>query len=180
MNQVRQWIAMGERACSQDKAEEALGSRWKCGTRQMSQYGAMLRSFREMKEMSREIEEELKKIMEEDVKEPEAGPGQLADHRAFRLSRFYRYLDMRLCQKVYLDAMTDYREEQIQIPELAVFSLDGPGGRAHGQEVQEIWYEAGSFQTQARWRRVRPLDEVMEDQAFEVVWKSYREGETYR
>lgn len=202
MNQVRQWIAMGERACSQDKAEEALGSRWKCGTRQMSQYGAMLRSFREMKEMSREIEEELKKIMEEDAKEPEAGPGQLADHRAFRLSRFYRYLDMRLCQKVYLDAMTDYREhggksrgsavyleepekgrageEQIRIPELAVFSLDGPGGRAHDQEVQEIWYEAGSFQTQARWRRVRPLDEVMEDQAFEVVWKSYREGETYR
>lgn len=202
----------GYREANVEESERSPGSLWKKAAGQMSRYGAMLRSLKGMEQMRLEIERELKELMGEGREagrgapkgyeeregnrsdmSPEENPG-----RTDRLSMFYRYLDMRICQKVYLDAMIDYvnhggksrgsavyLEEpgtcgQIQIPELAVFSLDGPDGRAHEGEVQEISYVAGDCKTEAVWRRVRPLDEILENQAFEVVWKSYREGDIYR
>lgn len=233
MAKAARWIAMGERACAmgQRRGEEeeraqtagresaggSPGSLWRQAAGKMSRYGAMLRDRKGLEEMSREIHEELEELMGYGEKpdgggsRPGGGDVRQADMEGSRpcmqpayLAGFYRYLDMRICQKVYLDAMIDYqdrggksrgsaiyledpeegdggggRRPQLVIPELAVFSLDGPDGRAHVGEVQEVSFDRESLKTSARWRPVRPLDGGAEGQAFEVVWRSYREGSIY-
>lgn len=110
--------------------------------------------------------------------------------KARQIGFFYRYYDMRLCQKVYLEAMMEYiehggksRGSAIYLeeactgwpPYLPAFSLDGPDGRAHQHEVQEIGYDKNTKTCKAFWRPVRKLEEIPSPQAFEVVWKAYRE-----
>ena len=105
---------------------------------------------------------------------------------------------MRLCQKTYLAAMLDYMDHggksrgsavyrvegqtgggQIRIPGLTAFSLDGPDGRAHDHEVQEILYDREEKNCHIFWRKVRKLEDIPEPQAFESVWKAYREKQMY-
>ena len=103
---------------------------------------------------------------------------------------------MRICQKVYLEAMLDYQkqggksrgsaiysepeqEDNITIPELISFSLDGPDGREHQDVIQEIRYDKEQGSCEAFWRPRRQLEEILENQAFEVVWKAYREKTIY-
>lgn len=201
----------GAETAGMESAGGSPGSRWRQAAGKMSRYGAMLRDRRGLEEMSQEIHEELEELMGCGEK-PDGGGSRSggrdvrqADMQPAYLAGFYRYLDMRICQKVYLDAMIDYqdhggksrgsaiyledleegdgaggvRSSQLVIPELAVFSLDGSDGRAHEREVQEVSFDRESLKTSARWRPVRPLDDGAESQAFEVVWRSYREGSIY-
>lgn len=212
--------AAGDGKGTDEKEKEAAGSgfgpRWRLASGQMSRYGAMLRDRSGMEQMSREIEAELRQLGEaaqgqagvrEDIQAeaPAFADGEKkgsAEIRelAARRSRFYRYVDMRICQKVYLDAMIDYQAQggksrgsaiymegagqggegaDYVVPELAAFSMDGPDGRAHQEQVQEMAYDSGEIKTQAHWRPVRPLDDMEDGQAFEVVWKAYREGSIF-
>lgn len=121
------------------------------------------------------------------------------------LSAYYRYYDMRLCQSAYLAAMLDYtahgcksrgsavylekpekmrrgtggRSDQVNIPELAAFSLDGSEGMDHKNVVQELSYDHNSGTCSCFWRPVRRLEEIQDREAFEVVWKNYREGKIF-
>ena len=170
---------------------------WKHAVQDMSRYGAMMRQKEGMEKMCQEIGLELKELTgpeaESGVHEKNWGQKGTGVDTAF-LSRFYRYYDMRICQKVYLEAMLDYQKhggrsrgsalypeipaesgDQVVVPELAAFTLDGPDGMAHRGEVQEIRYDREKGTCKAVWRPVRKLEQIREPDVFEVVWKRYRE-----
>lgn len=198
MQEAGRYAAMGNLRAQNEDYKRKL----KEAAKRMSRCGAVFRDREAMKELRRQAEEELAQLMsaknaaatEKSALPPAVNP---ADRRAEKLSWFYRYLDTLICQKVYLDAMLDYldhggksrgsavytepkqaggTDRQIVIPELAAFSLDGPDGRAHQNEVQEIAYDESSNSCQTEWRPVRRLEDIPESGAFEVVWKAYREA----
>jgi len=68
---------------------------------------------------------------------------------------------------------------QITVPELVTFSLDGPDGREHQEVVQEMKVDAGTGTCKAFWRGRHKLEDIPESEAFEVVWKAYREKKIY-
>lgn len=68
---------------------------------------------------------------------------------------------------------------QITVPELVTFSLDGPDGREHQEVVQEMKVDAGTGTCKAFWRGRHRLEDIPESEAFEVVWKAYREKKIY-
>lgn len=201
MRQAERFLSKGN-ACAQladykRKRKEAA--------RQMSKCGAVLRNRAAMAELSREIGKELDALEAisraaagETTPQPQTLPWHEWAASAENLSQFYRYLDTLICQKVCLEAMLDYinhggksrgsavyPEEtcergmpgQIVVPELAAFSLDGPEGREHQNEVQEIAYDEALGTCQSFWRPVRRLEDIPESGSFEVVWKAYRELE---
>ena len=125
-------------------------------------------------------------------------PGEEEYGKIKEKALFYHYFDMRLCQNIYLEAMLEYirhggksrgsaiylEEEKedrfrIVIPQLAAFSLDGPDGRAHQDEIQEILYDRDEKDCRVFWRAVRRLEDIPDPRAFEVVWKAYREKRIY-
>lgn len=216
---ARRRIVVGESILKtwETDGKGTLSMRWTAAARQMSRYGAMLRHREGMEQMLLKINDELKEIQDVDQRiiqnqtekgrqaEPweEDGQRNLDQKKARQMVFFYRYYDMRLCQKVYLEAMLEYgahggksrgsaiyqenKEEgqiekpsQIWIPQLSVFSLDGPDGRAHQHEVQEILYDKGKNECRIFWRHVRKLEDIPSPQAFEVVWKVYRENQVYQ
>ena len=196
--QVDECVAMGVWAEDEYKdGSAAIMEMRKRASQDMSRYGALMRRPKDMKKMSDEIERELKgmKAGAEQVQKEQAEEEQ--PDTAF-LSRFFRYYDMRVCQKVYLDAMLDYREQggrsrgsaicpedlgesenQISVPELVTFSLDGPDGRAHQDVIQEIRWDCQNGTCIPTWRQVRKLEELEDNAAFEVVWKAYRENDYF-
>ena len=180
-------IRMGQAVAGQF----AFGVKWRKAVRDMSCFGAMLRDENGMRQMEEEIFSELLQL--QDQKEENEKTADTA-----QLSRFFRYYDMRLSQGVYLAAMLDYREhgcrsrgsaiyleepsgkeDQSVIPELAVFSLDGSDGMAHKAEIQETSYCREKNKSSFSWRPVHPLTGMGHQEAFEVVWKNYREGRLY-
>lgn len=180
-------IRMGQAAAGQF----AFGVKWRKAVRDMSCFGAMLRDENGMRQMEEEIFSELLQL--QDQKEENEKTADTA-----QLSRFFRYYDMRLSQGVYLAAMLDYREHgcrsrgsaiyleepsgkegQSVIPELAAFSLDGSDGMAHKGEIQEASYCREKNKCSFGWRPVHPLTDMGHQEAFEVVWKNYREGRLY-
>lgn len=180
-------IRMGQAVAGQF----AFGVKWRKAVRDMSCFGAMLRDKNGMRQMEEEIFSELLQL--QDQKEENEKTADTA-----QLSRFFRYYDMRLSQGVYLAAMLDYREhgcrsrgsaiyleepsgkeDQSVIPELAVFSLDGSDGMAHKAEIQETSYCREKNKSSFSWRPVHPLTGMGHQEAFEVVWKNYREGRLY-
>lgn len=180
-------IRMGQAVAGQF----AFGVKWRKAVRDMSCFGAMLRDENGMRQMEEEIFSELLQL--QDQKEENEKTADTA-----QLSRFFRYYDMRLSQGVYLAAMLDYREhgcrsrgsaiyleepsgkeDQSVIPELAVFSLDGSDGMAHKAEIQETSYCREKNKSSFSWRPVHPLTDMGHQEAFEVVWKNYREGRLY-
>lgn len=184
------WLADSEGS----QMETGFARKWKTATEQMSRFAAMLRDPEGMEQMLDEINEELGLIGKNGKKDYEAF---LSKEETLAASRFYRYRDMRLCQKVYLEAMLDYQnqggksrgsaiysepesEENITIPELISFSLDGPDGREHQGLIQEIRYDAATGQCRTFWRERQRLEDILENQAFEVVWKAYREKQIYK
>ncbi len=172
----------------------AFAKKWKGAVRNMSRYGAMLRDRDGMEKMKKEILEE-RKVLD---RMPEKPCGKEAETAV--LSRYFRYVDMRFCQLVYISAMLDYEKRGLKsrgsavyvekessdpwnlviIPELAAFRLDGTAGRGHADVVQEIAWEEGCGRCRASWRPVHPLSEIPDSQAFEVVWKAFREGKIYQ
>ena len=196
LSQAERRIAMGEEILKRWRAgnKKGLAQRWKAASEQMSRCGAMLRDREGMEQMVLEITGELEEM--EGKRDKEYITTEQEETRQKAL--FYRYFDMRLCQKTYLAAMLDYmdhggksrgsavyREEgqtgggQIRIPGLTAFSLDGPDGRAHDHEVQEILYDREEKNCHIFWRKVRKLEDIPEPQAFESVWKAYREKQMY-
>lgn len=180
-------IRMGQAVAGQF----AFGVKWRKAVRDMSCFGAMLRDENGMRQMEEEIFSELLQL--QDQKEENEKTADTA-----QLSRFFRYYDMRLSQGVYLAAMLDYREhgcrsrgsaiyleepsgkeDQSVIPELAVLSLDGSDGMAHKAEIQETSYCREKNKSSFSWRPVHPLTGMGHQEAFEVVWKNYREGRLY-
>ncbi|MCD8222823.1 MAG: FAD-binding protein [Clostridiales bacterium] len=201
---ARERIVMGELAADRGYADAA---RWREATQNMSRYGAMMRNPSGICHMREEIRKDLKELLslgkdtgqgehiENDHNSDISVISEKADtERIHRLSQVYRYYDMRLCQKVYLDAMADYQNhgvksrgsaiyeeepgapDQITIPELVTFSLDGPDGRDHDDVVQEIHYVGPEVPCECRWRPVRKLEDIRENESFEVVWKAFRES----
>lgn len=180
-------IRMGQATAGQF----AFGVKWRKAVRDMSCFGAMLRDEKGMRKMEEEIFSELLQLQnQKEENEKTADTAQL--------SRFFRYYDMRLSQGVYLAAMLDYREhgcrsrgsaiyleepsgkeDQSVIPELATFSLDGSDGMAHKGEIQETFYCREKNKSSFSWRPVHPLTDMGHQEAFEVVWKNYREGRLY-
>ncbi|MFA6504623.1 MAG: FAD-binding protein [Treponemataceae bacterium] len=110
-------------------------------------------------------------------------PSELAD--------YYRLRDCLITQIAYLAAMADYVEQggrsrgsalyQDSLGDLPhplldeTFRFKKDSGALDGF-VQEIRYSAGS--ARASWRPVRPLPK--EDDFFENVWRSFREGGSFR
>ena len=206
--QIRERLALGEvlqGLCKEAEPQEAeirhqipwhFSGQWKKASAQMSRCAAMVRDPEAMEQMSRAIGEELGRLREQAARKAAAGQeaaegGEESEkNRAGELCRAYRYYDMRICQKVFLDAMLDYykaggrsrgsavyREDtgEIAVPELVSFTLDGPGGRAHAGEIQEIRLDPETMTCSCSRRPVRPLSEIPEGEAFEAVWKQYRE-----
>ena len=204
----RERLALGEvlqGLCGEAEPQEAeirqqipwhFSGQWKEASAQMSRCAAMVRDPEAMEQMSRAIGEELGRLREQAARKAAAGQeaaegGEEPEkNRAGELCRAYRYYDMRICQKVFLDAMLDYykaggrsrgsavyREDtgEIAVPELVSFTLDGPGGRAHAGEIQEIRLDPETMTCSCSRRPVRPLSEIPEGEAFEAVWKQYRE-----
>lgn len=184
------WLADSEGS----QMETGFARKWKTATEQMSRFAAMLRDPEGMEQMLDEINEELGLIGKNGKKDYEVFQSK---EETLAASRFYRYRDMRLCQKVYLEAMLDYQNqggksrgsaiysepesaENITIPELISFSLDGPDGREHQELIQEIRYDAATGQCRTFWRERQRLEDILENQAFEVVWKAYREKQIYK
>ncbi|MBT9777690.1 FAD-binding protein [Clostridium sp. MCC353] len=203
-DQVKDCISMGVRASAcrevpntngleHAPGADSFSNLWKHAVQDMSRYGAMMRQTEGMEKMCLEIGRELKKLA---GAEAENGAQEEKCVDTAFLSRFYRYYDMRICQKVYLEAMLDYqkhggrsrgsalypetpegRQDQVVVPELAAFTLDGPDGMAHEDEIQEIRFDRENRICKAVWRPVRKLEQIREPEVFEVVWKKYRENE---
>lgn len=201
-DQIRSWDPEAEAAFLEEAAGCIAGvqldlpfaKRWKAATEQMSRMAAMLRDPAGIQEMLSEIDKELLQFRKKEESGEEAAV--LSKENAQNAARFYRYRDMRICQKMYLAAMLDYQSrggksrgsaiycdpdggDTITIPELVSFSLDGPDGREHQEVVQEIRYDKGSGHCETFWRKRQELKDILEDQAFEVVWKAYREKTIY-
>lgn len=183
MNRIRMGQAMA--------GQFSFGAQWRKASRDMSCFGAMLRDESGIRQMKEEICRELLQLQAQ--KEEQEKTVDTA-----QLSRFFRYYDMRLSQGVYLAAMLNYREHgcksrgsaiylekpsgkenQFVIPELAAFSLDGPDGMAHKEEIQEASYCKDKNRCSFNWRPVHSLADIGHQEAFEVVWKNYREGRFY-
>ncbi len=210
LDQARKRIAMGEAAVNWEgerkgKEGKSFSHYWQVATQKMSKAGAMVRDRKEIKQILTEIEAELEKIegIEKVVKDAAAtGEERNQTGRVKILSRFFRYYDMRICQKMYLEAMLDYidhggksrgsavykedlkekkdsSDEQIAIPELVAFSLEGQGENGLWNMVQEMSWEGSQKPCASFWRRVRSLENISENQAFEVVWKAFREKRIY-
>ncbi len=203
MKQIWERISLGEMLLQNLEDKDALQrflTNWDKAARKMSENGAMLRDVSRIKEMSREAEEELRSLNQAAVgwsssdKQDEGAEGKAPSswdkEKCCLLSKIYRYYDMRICQKVYLDAMADYfdhggrsrgsavyREENghTDIPDLVSFSMDGPEGMAHSQLVQEIGYDRELVSCQCQWRPVRKLEDIPEEKSFEKVWKQFIE-----
>ena len=116
----------------------------------------------------------------------------LWQHAAEEMSRtelamLYRLRDMRLSQRAYLTAMTDYTAHGgksrgsalytdltggvkpfAQLLDTFTFALD----ETEAPLIQELWFEDGTCRT--GWRSPRPIPE--DDGFFENVWRSYRES----
>lgn len=204
LRQAEACVVMGMRAlempCDYKKCRESAA-------KEMSRFAAMLRSTEGMERMKKQLVGELEQYAMTQNTGAQSGEDSpvlsgAEEGDTGRLSEFYRYYDMRLCQRVYLEAMLYYRAregksrgsalyaeepdresgeagEQILIPGLTAFSLDGPDGRAHQSEIQEIAYDARSGNCKNSVRPVRELSALPECGAFEVVWRLYREKEIY-
>ena len=208
LKQIKERIRLGAvlyRKLTEEKNPWNFADSWKTAAESMSEYGAMFRTVESMAAMSREIQHELEAIKQEIRKESEETEQKNTENWMHRdelfqehwtrekinaMSRIYRYYDMRLTQKVYLDAMIDYYHHggrsrgsalyleehgEVAIPNLASFSLDGPGGRAHADVVQEILYDEETLTCRCFWRPVRKLEDIPEENSFEAIWKQYRE-----
>lgn len=189
LEEARQFIAGGQ-------TDFAFAEHWKAATEQMSRMASMLRDSDGIREMLAKIDQELHRFRKL-VSEGNCGVSDsIPEEKVQSLARFYRYRDMRICQKLYLEAMLDYqkqggksrgsaiysepeREDNTTIPELISFSLDGPDGREHQELIQEIRYDAASGDCKTFWRQRQKLEDILEDHAFEVVWKAYREKTIY-
>lgn len=199
--QTRQCIRMG-----QSGTKKISGENWIRATEEMSRIGAMLRDPKEIEEMLAKLKEELAGFTESEE--------SCGAEDAGRLSRFYRYYDMRLCQYVYLTAMLDYYRaggrsrgsaiyaesggeaeekaagdpaeqaagtpaETVSLPGLVRFTLDGEDGMAHADTVQVTGLDREGLVCRSYFRPVRRLDDFCRDEAFEKVWKEYREGKVF-
>lgn len=175
-----------------------LADAWERASRAMSGNAALMRDVCRMRDMSREIGEELEELKREVKRQSEENAcldvtadfcgENWSKEKTEMMSRLYRYYDMRICQKVYLDAMADYYghggrsrgsaiypedEGSVTIPGLVSFSVDGVKGRGHAGVVQEIAYDRKTGRCQCSWRPVRKLEEIPEERSFERVWKQY-------
>lgn len=178
---LQEVIVLGERLLQ----EEKLGSKWDDATRKMSKCAAMLRNGEEIESFLTETRRELEKYKEEASSEKtNAVKETVCSDRIQKLARAYRYYDMRLCQFVYLSAMLDYKKKGFGSRGSALyptgdglqsFTLDGEDGKAHGDIVQEVQFLQEDFECDCSWREVRGLMELEKEEAFEVVWKAYRE-----
>lgn len=203
--QINACIAMGMQALRTGGSFVELRGR---AAREMSRCGAMVRDRDGMSELKTRIWQELSEWQSAEAEFEEWGSGEFRagkSHSIHVLAEFYRYYDVLLCQGVYLNAMLDYQAHggrsrgsavyvetltesggsgddlsaQVNIPDLVTFSMDGRDGRAHQNMIQEIEYDVYKHSCNILWRPVRKLEDIPDNDAFEVVWKLYRNKDIY-
>lgn len=171
------------------------GGSWLKAAEQMSRCGAMLRNPAQMETMAAEIRTELLSFAKQEIAEQEKD-ARTEEPDVRTLAHFHRYRDMRLSQYVYLSAMLDYcrmggrsrgsavyalesGEASVEIPGLVRFMTDGEDGMAHAGQVQETALDGESLTCTSFMRPVREQIESGQGEAFERIWKEFREGRVY-
>ena len=147
---------------------------WQEASRRMSAAGGMIRD----KKLIQEALDETKTVLENFGKRIRKPKGKT-------LSLYYHLYDMLLAQRVYLSAMENYIDTQVQsrgsalytnsdgekpndkMPELYRCKLDG---KEHGHLIQEIQYKEN--ECRIKWREVRPIPDRYD--FFENQWKNFR------
>ncbi len=160
--------ALSERSNVKEEQRKAMAD--------MSLYGAVVRSSKDILALSVKVKEKLQSFGE---------TVRIAGRQ--ELPALFRYRDILLTQQMVLCAMADYVQKggnsrgaalytdpkgEIpleSLPEICRFSL---ASESLGGLLQEAWYE--KEEVRCSWRPVRPIPH--EDDFFENVWRSYREN----
>lgn len=150
----------------------SFAERWKTASGSMSRCGAMVRDVKEIEKYLKTVEEELEsmtaagmevtgaeatgkksfeaKVAGKESVEADGACGAAGMREADKaqesaaLSRFFRYRDMLLCQKVYLSAMMDYVNHEGKSRGSAVYLTQEDSGSAHQRAASDSGKNEGN------------------------------------